>query len=100
MYGTPSISIGRRMPCQWMVVGSSSLLVKRTRSHSPCFSPQLHAGALAAIGQRRTDLQFSGGRSVRKCNPAPPGDRQPEARAAGSEPDHASLRGRRVLVYG
>ncbi|SVJ52652.1 Uncharacterised protein [Klebsiella pneumoniae] len=38
MYGTPSISIGRRMPCQWMVVGSSSLLVKRTRSHSPCFA--------------------------------------------------------------
>ena len=33
--GTPSIGFGKRMPCQWTVVSSPSLLLTTTRMRSP-----------------------------------------------------------------
>jgi len=38
MPATPSIALSMRMPCQWTEVGSSSSLMKRTLTRSPCFT--------------------------------------------------------------
>lgn len=37
MNGTPSILLGTRMPCQWMVVGSSMPLTSRAANGLPFF---------------------------------------------------------------
>jgi hypothetical protein len=36
--GLPSAATGRWMPCQWIVVGSGRLLVKRARRTSPALT--------------------------------------------------------------